>query len=112
MYARQNIVPGAVFSIVQNFDENYVIVPLRFTQELFSYGNKRTSFEIKTATGADIFQVEKVIQDTLGKNFNVLNHEEQHQDLYKLLKMEKDRKSTRLNSSHLVISYAVFCLKK
>src|SRR2546426_5017886 len=23
-----------------------------------------------------------------------------------------DRKSTRLNSSHLVISYAVFCLKK
>src|SRR5256885_5963150 len=24
---------------------------------------------------------------------------------------EKDRKSTRLNSSHLVISYAVFCLK-
>src|SRR5256885_6122943 len=24
----------------------------------------------------------------------------------------EDRKSTRLNSSHLVISYAVFCLKK
>src|SRR5256885_3933052 len=24
---------------------------------------------------------------------------------------EQDRKSTRLNSSHLVISYAVFCLK-
>src|SRR5688500_20050627 len=29
-------------------------------------------------------------------------HEPEHQD----------RKSTRLNSSHLVISYAVFCLKK
>src|SRR3989454_3784236 len=26
--------------------------------------------------------------------------------------MIEDRKSTRLNSSHLVISYAVFCLKK
>src|SRR5437588_9785214 len=25
---------------------------------------------------------------------------------------KKDRKSTRLNSSHTVISYAVFCLKK
>src|SRR5256885_11572394 len=25
---------------------------------------------------------------------------------------DSDRKSTRLNSSHLVISYAVFCLKK
>src|SRR5256885_11411682 len=27
-------------------------------------------------------------------------------------KAGEDRKSTRLNSSHLVISYAVFCLKK
>src|SRR2546426_3830582 len=26
--------------------------------------------------------------------------------------LSTDRKSTRLNSSHLVISYAVFCLKK
>src|SRR2546426_8434949 len=34
----------------------------------------------------------------------------------RLLRRERrrpaDRKSTRLNSSHLVISYAVFCLKK
>lgn len=89
LYARQNVVPGAVFSIVQNFDENYVIVPLRFTQELFNYGNKRTSLEVKTETGADIFSVERAIQQILGETFNVLNHEEQHQDLYKLLKMEK-----------------------
>src|SRR5256885_9615300 len=33
--------------------------------------------------------------------------------LLALLQLELgDRKSTRLNSSHLVISYAVFCLKK
>src|SRR5690606_40683275 len=30
----------------------------------------------------------------------------------KLAPKEKDRKSTRLNSSHVKISYAVFCLKK
>src|SRR5256885_13189435 len=29
-----------------------------------------------------------------------------------LYRRVRDRKSTRLNSSHLVISYAVFCLKK
>src|SRR5205814_5949294 len=28
------------------------------------------------------------------------------------LRVRRDRKSTRLNSSHLGISYAVFCLKK
>src|SRR5256885_16273333 len=30
----------------------------------------------------------------------------------RLVELGADRKSTRLNSSHLVISYAVFCLKK
>ena len=89
LYARQNIVPGGVFSIVQTFDENYIIVPLRFTQELFDYGNKRTSLEVRIKEGANVFDVEKRIQDALGSEFNVLNHEEQHQDLYKLLKMEK-----------------------
>src|SRR2546426_8429973 len=29
-----------------------------------------------------------------------------------MARADRDRKSTRLNSSHLVISYAVFCLKK
>src|SRR5436190_14127372 len=29
-----------------------------------------------------------------------------------LVNLDVDRKSTRLNSSHTVISYAVFCLKK
>src|SRR5690625_7094460 len=30
----------------------------------------------------------------------------------KLNEIKRDRKSTRLNSSHVAISYAVFCLKK
>src|SRR5690625_5804986 len=30
----------------------------------------------------------------------------------RLCRQETDRKSTRLNSSHVAISYAVFCLKK
>src|SRR5690242_21055047 len=32
--------------------------------------------------------------------------------LEKALRTQEDRKSTRLNSSHMSISYAVFCLKK
>src|SRR5256885_7640190 len=36
---------------------------------------------------------------------------EQITDVDAELLVELDRKSTRLNSSHLVISYAVFCLK-
>src|SRR3989454_3457017 len=35
-----------------------------------------------------------------------------HYCRYLRVERPRDRKSTRLNSSHLVISYAVFCLKK
>src|SRR5437667_6282392 len=31
---------------------------------------------------------------------------------FPLMHVDTDRKSTRLNSSHITISYAVFCLKK
>lgn len=89
LYSEKSILPGAVFSIVQNFDDNYVIVPLDFTRDLLNYGNRRTSLEIKTKPEADPAQVEQELQNRLGKIFNVLNHEEQHKDLYKLLKMEK-----------------------
>src|SRR5256885_11463269 len=36
----------------------------------------------------------------------------QHHGIQSTERFGIDRKSTRLNSSHLVISYAVFCLKK
>src|SRR5256885_3968875 len=35
-----------------------------------------------------------------------------HRSIVPSFRSGPDRKSTRLNSSHLVISYAVFCLKK
>src|SRR5256885_12106202 len=41
-----------------------------------------------------------------------LNVEESMAVRRALISVFEDRKSTRLNSSHLVISYAVFCLKK
>src|SRR5690606_41459050 len=45
-----------------------------------------------------------VAQDDLGSHFDMKD--------YHVYSMETDRKSTRLNSSHVKISYAVFCLKK
>jgi lipoprotein-releasing system permease protein len=89
MYARRNIMPGAVFSIVQSFDENYVIVPLDFAKDLLNYSDKRTSLEIKTSRNANPEMVQQQLEKFLGQDYVVLNHEEQHKDLYRLLKMEK-----------------------
>src|ERR1035441_6526307 len=38
--------------------------------------------------------------------------EKKRNEIFQMAVLEPDRKSTRLNSSHLGISYAVFCLKK
>ena len=89
LYTQKGILPGGVFSIIQNFDENYVVVPLDFAQELMSYENKRTSLEVKTQPGADMRKVEKELQTILGDSFDVQNSEEQHQDVYRVLKLEK-----------------------
>jgi lipoprotein-releasing system permease protein len=89
LYSKMNIIAGGVFSIVQQFDENYIIVPLSFAQELLNFENRRTSIEIKTKPGSDVYMVEKKLQKLLGDSFAVLNHEEQHKDIYRLLKIEK-----------------------
>src|SRR5258708_9182618 len=39
-------------------------------------------------------------------------HQHQHSNYHGAFEASLDRKSTRLNSSHQIISYAVFCLKK
>ncbi len=89
MYARKSIRPGGVFSIEKNFDENYIFLPLDFTQELLNYGNRRTWLEVKTKPGVNIESVRKRIVAKLGDDFKVLTNEEQHQDLYRLLNLEK-----------------------
>src|SRR5256885_3805881 len=65
-----------------------------------------------------IFDIVQVIGEALGgfqvaDVFHAAGGEIVEQD-YGVTALDQalDRKSTRLNSSHLVISYAVFCLKK
>src|SRR3989454_12429237 len=53
----------------------------------------------------------ETIELALGLNIDTLLEREHGGDIHRLA-ASGDRKSTRLNSSHLVISYAVFCLKK
>jgi lipoprotein-releasing system permease protein len=89
MYTRRSIITAGVFSIVQQFDENYVLVPLNFAKDLLNYGDKRTSLEIKARQGADLSKVESKLKGLLGPSFRILNQEEQHADLYRILKIEK-----------------------
>ncbi|HLT80905.1 MAG TPA: FtsX-like permease family protein [Cyclobacteriaceae bacterium] len=89
LYTQKRIYPGAVFSIIQNLDDNYVIVPLDFAVDLLDYGDRRTSLEVKVTNEGLTNRVQAQLQQVLGDGFRVLNREQQHKDLYKLLRMEK-----------------------
>ncbi len=108
LYTRKALEPGGVFSIEKNYDENYIFVPLQFAEDLLNYGNKRTSLEIQTTANADLKKVQKKIAQVVGDNFNVLTNEEQHQDLYRLLKIEKLFTFVALTLLILVASINIF----
>src|SRR5437764_3073149 len=60
--------------------------------------------------GVDDVAVERVEDRLLEDRAEPRHHDEL--DAVRLEHVDQDRKSTRLNSSHRCISYAVFCLKK
>src|SRR5690554_7851151 len=68
-----------------------------FEKMRFKYGmqegNKEGHFALKFTARADYYGIERIAEVLLDD-------------------IKVDRKSTRLNSSHVRISYAVFCLKK
>lgn len=89
LYAQSSLQPGGVFSIEKTYDENFIFVPLDFAKDLLNYGNKRTSLEIQTKAGTNLYTIQNELKKSLGDSFRVLTNEEQHQDLYRLLKIEK-----------------------
>lgn len=89
MYNRDIIKPVGFFSIEKQFDDEYVIVPLDFAQNLLSYGNKRTSLEIKVHEGYDITEVKNSLKKQLGESFLVRDSDEQHAGLLLTIKLEK-----------------------
>lgn len=106
LYAQKSIRPGSVFSIEKNYDENFIFVPLSFARDLFEFGNKRTSIEVLTK-GATL-DVQKALTEKLGARFTVLTNEEQHKDLYRLLKIEKLFTFLSLSLLLLVASINIF----
>ena len=88
-YTTAMVMPGGVFSIEKNYDENYIFLPLAVVRDLMDYGNQRTALEIKSTPSAKSEDVKARIQQILGDGFTVKTNFEQHKDLYRLLKMEK-----------------------
>ncbi len=89
MYNQKAILPGGVFAIEKQYDEQYVFVPLEFAAELFEYHSRRTSLEVKVQSSEEIEAVQSQLKVKLGANFLITNKDEQHPSLFRAIKIEK-----------------------
>ncbi|MBC7450906.1 MAG: ABC transporter permease [Cytophagales bacterium] len=107
----QSIQAGGVFAIEKHYDDNYVFVPLSFTQDLMNYEQERTSLEIKVTEGFDINDVRDELKERLGESFTILNSDEQHKGLLKAIKVEKFVVNIMLSFILAISSVGIFfCL--
>lgn len=83
------LIPSALFSIRQEIDERYVIVPLKFAAKLFQTGNEVSAIEIKTDGSREIEDIKTDLKEKLGQQFIIKNRYEQHEFFYKVMKSEK-----------------------
>lgn len=88
-FIKQSINPSGVFSIQQDFDTKYLIVPLRFARKMLKYKEEASAIEIKLKPGVDIPLVQEKLRSILGKDFHIKNRYEQNMALYKLMKTER-----------------------
>ncbi|PKP03571.1 MAG: hypothetical protein CVU11_07960 [Bacteroidetes bacterium HGW-Bacteroidetes-6] len=82
-------IPGGMFSVQQEFDEKYIIVPINLARDLLDYHGISTAIEITAKPDASMQLVEKELQNMAGDRFVVKNRIEQEQALYKIMKSEK-----------------------
>jgi lipoprotein-releasing system permease protein len=88
-FNRKMIFPSGVFSVEQEFDLSYVIIPIEFARDLLEYEHEVTAIELGLSPGFRESEVIADIQTILGDEFRILNRYQQHEWLYKVMETEK-----------------------
>jgi len=88
-FNQEIIFPAGFFSIQQEFDSKYALMPIRFVRKLLDYQSEITAIEIKLAGDADQRQIQRRIEKAIGEKFQVRNRFQQQELLYNIMKSEK-----------------------
>jgi lipoprotein-releasing system permease protein len=86
---RNSFFPSGVLEVEQNFDNQTVVVPLDWMEELVGIPGMRSAYEIMLKAGAEDKQVKNQINQILGPQFTIQTRDEQHALLLKAIKIEK-----------------------
>jgi ABC-type lipoprotein release transport system permease subunit len=80
---------AGVFTIQQEFDMSYVIVPISLARELLEYDSEITSLEIGLTYPGALVQGRQQIANILGPGFDIKDRYQQQATLYRVMKSEK-----------------------
>ena len=88
-FNRAVVFPSGIFSIEQEYDSEYVILPIQIVRDLMEYPDHVTSLEVKLKDDANKTLTEEQIQNIVGEKFKVLNRFEQNEVFYRIMRSEK-----------------------
>jgi len=85
-----SLMASAVFSVQQEIDSKYIIVPISFARNLLEYSdNEVTAVEIRLDKSVELEDVQEEVSEIVGEGFNVKNRFQQQVLLFKIMKSEK-----------------------
>jgi lipoprotein-releasing system permease protein len=87
--SRKFIFPSGIFSIEQEHNIRYIIVPISFARELLGYQDEVSAVELKLKPGTDVEMVQDEIRHIVGNEFLVQNRNDQNALFYRIMKSEK-----------------------
>lgn len=90
-FNQQDIIMSGIYSVNQEeTDAKNVFIPIRLARSLYGYAqNENSSVELKLKSNTDIEYAKKELKKTIGEEYKVEDRKEQHEDFYKMLKIEK-----------------------
>lgn len=88
-FHRMDIRPAGIFSVQQDFDSKYMIVPLSFAAEVLESPNQLSAVEIALKPGGNMNAVQEQIGTITGNAFVVKNRFQQQATLYQVMQTEK-----------------------
>lgn len=88
-FTKKPIIPAGVFSINQDFDATYMLVPFDFAEELLGYSNEVNSIEIGISDHTKLDLIKAQIKNVIGEKYDVKTRYELNELIFKTNKTEK-----------------------
>ena len=85
----QPILPAGIFSINPDFDNEYILAPFNFAEQVLSYSDRVSAYEIGLAKNSSPEDVKEEVKKLLGENYTVKTRYEQNELIYKTNQTEK-----------------------